>query len=175
MMSIDASGLSPDAARLAQYFIERSSHGMGGDPAVEFKDLIPALGISEDALLDATEELEGQDCAIFHEASSGFRAVAPGDLLFARYDRYFADHDAEHDAAMLSAHLLAQPDGSGSSPELAQAMGWGERRLNPAVQWLLSEGFVEDDPSLAWPWLRYHIRATRALRRRFSEKTQAGR
>jgi hypothetical protein len=164
-----AVGLSAHAAAVARYLVERSEHGFDNDPDVPAKELAEALGLTMDELLDAVEELEAEGCAMLHEYAGG-RDVAPTEAMFPRFDRFWTDHDAEQDAVRVATHLLDQPQASASSPELAECFGWTSRRLNPAIQFLLSNGLIEDDPTLVFPWLRYRLRANRGLRRWLRER-----
>jgi len=157
-------GVSPHAAQVARYFVAHSEHGLSNDRTVDAAALCESLGLTKDELLDAVDELESEDCAILHEYAGG-RAVSPTATLFVRFDRYWTDHDAEQDALRVATYLLDHRNGSAASPTVAQHFGWSTRRMNPAVQFLLMHGLIEDDPSMAWPWLKYHFRANRSLRR----------
>lgn len=155
---------STAANRVAQFFVERSEHGLSNDPHVSLPDLVNAVGMTKDEVIDGIDELDEANCAIIHDYAGGCD-VASGESLFVEFDALWTDHDPASDARRLAQLILERPEAGHSASELADRLTWPARRLNPALQYLLSNGLIEDDQTLVHPWLLYRVRCTRGLRR----------
>ena len=163
-------GLSPAAEALVKLFVERSEHGDSHDPILEGKELQEATGLGDDDLVDAVDELEGQDYVrkqVFLGCGPlGFSGVFPLGALFGDFDGYFQPWTPSEDAMVLVSRLL---DAGGRWLRIADAaakLEWEPRRMNPAVHHLLRRRVVEASRECgSHPWACGALEGSAATRR----------
>lgn len=162
-------GLSPAAEAIVKILIESSEHGDAMDPQVEPDRLRNTTGLSDDDLVDAVDELEGQGFIVKHVrlgcGELGFSSVTPQAALFVAFDKHFKDWDPEADAIRVAADL--QNDvGDGIVSSMAEGFGWLPRRMNPAVNYLVERRLVDFGNEIGtYPWCRHWISKNHATRR----------
>jgi len=140
------SGLSRAAFTLAEWLIRQSETGRNFDPRLDLTQPLPSeLSFTNEDLRDAIDELQSLECIFEHEAS-GMWAISARAQLFARFDQTFNIGNPDADAQIIAARLMA--NGSEGevigAQELAEQLGWAPRRMNPAIQWLLSRTLLKE-------------------------------
>lgn len=145
---LPGSGLSVNAQRLAALLSERSETGTNYDPQMNPEDILTALGLSEEEISLAADELDEKCWVELLKTSgtgkAGFAEIAPKPKLFLETDLTLKGWNPREDAKTLAATLAKL--GSDSQAALAtldQTLGWGPRRLNPAAQFLTANGYAE--------------------------------
>jgi predicted nucleotidyltransferase len=132
-------GLSPAAAEIVELLVRRSKHGLKFDPQLRADEVQKALGLSDDAIRDAVEELIElgvvEDSKEIAKRPLGFLLLFPQELLFALYDRFFMEWNPADDALRIAADLVNEGkiDEQIEPLELQKRYGWQPRRLNPAM------------------------------------------
>ena len=137
-------GYSPAATAIARLFVERSEHGLGGDPQFTVGDLARETGLSIEDTEDAFYDL-----ADFVGMSLEFGEGADQDVCvkgscFAKFDCHWKPWNPAEDARQLAADLVNDPEFPSDSEKIAERYGWKPRRLNPAISYLLERGLIED-------------------------------
>jgi hypothetical protein len=144
--------------------------GRSRDPMVEPAQLAERLVIEgEDAatrlreVAVIVEELSRRGLVIKDAGSSpvGFVRVSPSERFFAATDQFFQAWDPADDAITVA--IVISRTQQGRLAQLAADLGWDARRLNPAVQVLLSAGAVYDlGITYSEPFLRDMVLPTSA-------------
>jgi len=145
---LDASGLSPDAQRLAAW-INRHSE-LGNDlESFQRDDLMKELDLPAERAGMAASELEKVGWVTLHrDSSSGpgrFARLRPTGLLFIETDPVLRSWRPADDAHQIACELVNKADAGGDVVTLAdidQRLGWGPRRFNPAADYLKVNGHV---------------------------------
>lgn len=146
----DGHGLSKAAYVLAEWLITRSKKAQEFDPQVDIDDELRfSMGISQLDLEDAIAELESLGCVAQYESSESWEVTAKAEL-FARFDQHYMSWNPADDALMMATRLMSA-GARGSeihADKLAAEFDWAPRRINPAIQWLLSRKLIEREQ--AW-------------------------
>lgn len=167
--SAGQTGLSPAAEMIAKLMIERSEHGDSFDPQLDGNELRPTTQLSDDELIDAVDELEGKGfvrkIVTLGCGALGFARVTAEAALFSELDQHFMDWNPADDAVRLAAELVNGGDDRGV-PQIAEALGWLPRRMNPAVNYLIARDLVDSSEVCGThPWCTHWIRKTPKTRR----------
>lgn len=157
--------LSPAAQAIARHFVEKSEHATDYDPQTNIADLHNVLGIPEDDLVDAVDELNGLGCVRSspHMGARNAWTMGPHRRLFVRFDRYWKDWDPAKDAVILAQHV--QADQGGNTQQMAEKLGWSARRINPALYYLVDRELVLSSKSNSHPYVTHWIQKTDETRR----------
>ena len=129
-------GYSPAANAIARLFVERSELGLYADPQYDIEDIMLETGLSREDTKDGLYELS----RFFKE--SGEHALVQG-ALFTEFDRYWKDWIPADDARRLAADLVNDPSFPHSPEAIATQYGWGARRLNSALHYLLDRRLID--------------------------------
>jgi TIR domain len=139
-------GYSAAATALARFFVEKTKHGLLGDPHLNIEKLTREAGLTAEDTADALYELSGFVKVSHHHA------MVQG-ALFAEFDRYWMPWDAADDALRLAADIMNDSRFPHDCKEIAQRYGWEPRRLNPVVYYLLERNLIVDYRALGTqPW-----------------------
>lgn len=137
-------GLSPAAESIVKLFVDRSEHGLPHTPFLEVADLKKHTGLTDDDLVDAVDELKGQEY-VSNKNRLGCEIVTPEGALFGEFDSFFKPWSPSDDALVVASHLL---EAFASKRRLvvgdvSEKLGWQPRRMNPAIHYLLRRNAVE--------------------------------
>ncbi len=158
-----ALGLSPAAEAIVKIMIERSENGMAQDPAISPVQLKEAIGLDDDDLIDAVDELETQGYVrperVLCAAPFGYKFVDATNALFVTFDKPFGQGDPEGDALRIAADLV-NGSSSGDVPEMAKKYEWPPRRMNPAISYLVENNLVGARDFSRRPWVRHWLYKT---------------
>ncbi|MBO9501629.1 hypothetical protein [Brevundimonas sp. A19_0] len=128
--------MSVEASALAVWLVETSEFGLE-DPVTFDAIRVAFPDVSVRDLEDAAAELSAFGLASTTAASGHpVRSVRPLYPLFALFDPVVKGVSPQDDAATLAAKALELD--SGNVPNLMAALDWDARRLNPALQLLMS-------------------------------------
>jgi hypothetical protein len=153
-------GYSPAATALAKLFVEGSATGRQFDPELSPEEAGAKLGVSDDDLTDAVHELNGM--VTDHLG----RLLFPQEALFVQFDEHWMPWKPADDALRVAAGLVNDPAFPDTPREMAVALGWSARRLNPALAFLCMRGLVEDRRYLdGTEFIAHRIDKTDATRR----------
>ncbi len=160
-------GLSTAAEALVKLIVTSSSTGYGG--RIEAKAIREDLKLSDEAIVDAVDELEWTYVEKFVTlgcGSIGFHSLTIKNKLYADFDAFFMPWSPEQDALAV-ATLMMNGDKDGRwLKEMDEELQWGHRRLNPAVAWLLDRDLVTRSlESGAHPYMAPYVRRSAATRR----------
>ncbi|MEW6664852.1 MAG: toll/interleukin-1 receptor domain-containing protein [Thermodesulfobacteriota bacterium] len=163
-------GVSAGAEAVLRLLVEKSEHGDSMDPQVSPQEIKQFAGLSDDDIVDAVAELEGQGFVQRHVTlgcgSIGFHMLTPKAELFVKFDRHFKPWDPEADALRIAADLVNRMKDGASVPDLAASYGWPPRRMNPAINHLVNRRLIEASEVIGChPWTTPWIRRTAATRR----------
>ena len=163
-----ALGLSPAAEAIVRIMIEGSENGMADGQMLPLGQVKEAIGLEDDDIIDAVDELESRGYVRVISTQSidpldGEHVWAEASL-FATFDKYFKPWNPENDALQIAAALVNGKDGTVQT--MAQEYNWPPRRMNPAVSYLIENGFVGASDELgSLPWVRWSIYKTPSTRR----------
>jgi hypothetical protein len=142
---LTALGLSPNAARLAEYLVRHSNNGTSTDPLVSAEQIRQVMMIpDEDIRLAAgdlaTHGLVERQPSLGSE-KLGFAAIWPTPELFIRSDKILMGWDTEADARIIAE--IVDAENHVGARTLADRLGWTPRRLNPALMFMEARGLVK--------------------------------
>lgn len=162
-------GISAAAEAIVRLMIERSEFGDSSDPELTPDKIREETGLTDDDVIDAVHELEGQGFIRRHRSLNcgaiGFHGLWPESELFVKFDPFFTSWDAENDALRIAADLVNRDRDGVSVKNLAESYSWSPRRINPAVNYLINRKLVGHSESLFHPWASPWINRTPATRR----------
>ncbi|MEO8754885.1 MAG: TIR domain-containing protein, partial [Casimicrobiaceae bacterium] len=163
-------GLSPAAEALVKLLATRSEHGDKYDPEIDVDQLRSATGLSDDDIVDAVDELEGQGYVgkrvYLGSSEIGFAAIYPQSELFSQFDSTFFPWDPSADALTLASKIVDSTDRTLRVAETADAMSWPPRRMNPALKFLINRNLVDYGKAMgSHPWTTHWLGGTAATRR----------
>lgn len=157
-------GVSPAATALARAFVQHTKHASGFDPQLTRAQLQALTGLSQEDLADAIHEL--RDRVTVHEYSSGGGFVVAEPVLYADFDQHFQPWSPGEDALQLAADLHNDPDFPASPRAISERYGWGPRRLNPALAYLMDRDLIEVQSGIGdGTYLGHRVESTDATRR----------
>jgi hypothetical protein len=163
-------GLSLTARRLAAHFVTTSERGRRGDPRLTAAAVRDLLGVPDDDIAEAVDELASmgwsEPLKTWGCGPIGFGFVGPTSQLFASLDAQLMAWNPETDARALAAEILNSPGGGAVSQVLDGQLGWGPRRMNPAITILVDRG-VMDHSNMIDPLYVYYSLRKRPSSRRF--------
>ena len=154
--------LTPVAQQIAKLLNDRSEDGLEHDPLLELSEVVSCLeGISEKTVARAAEELKEYGMvllAIDANSPYGFHAIGTTPALFYETDKFLKGWDTQSDAKTVVATLFSHSESQSMSlSELCTRLSWSSRRLNPAVQFLVHNGYAKAHkayiPHYAYPWI----------------------
>jgi len=138
--------LSPHAEKLAVLLNKKSENGLEWDPRLFCDDIKDHLEITDDEIAMAASELEDRGWAHLSKSlnmgPAGFHTISPLPLLFIETDQYVKDWNPEEDAVTLACALLNTGQPIVNVKEVDETLGWGPRRINPAIYFLDLEGAI---------------------------------
>lgn len=164
------SGLSEPAQRLAVLLNMRSESGHEHDPLLEANEVLEALGLPEEDVAVGAEELEEKGWVTLSKdpgmGKAGFSAIWPAPILFFETDPVLKGWDAQTDANILAATLVAAGMDGVYLSEVDKTLAWGPRRLNPAASFLALNGYVKPSNTMsALPYVYTRLFVTPRTRR----------
>jgi len=169
--------LSPAATSIVKMIIEQSETGYGVDMQLSPSDIRARINISDDDIIDAVDELEGQEyikkLASFGCGAIGFDRIIPEPTMFVDFDSLFTPWNPEDDALRIAQKIAVENRDSYNVKELADLFGWECRRMNPAVNFLVERKLVGTSDSISYPWSTLWIRKLPATRRFVRDRTLA--
>jgi len=137
--------LSFEARRLAQYLNTKSRTGDLFDPQVRIDGLEKELELSVLDLELAIDELAASGLL---EINGSRDIIYPTNRLFWETDPIFTEDDPVSDAEAVARVLVTHPTDAISMAELASALDWSKRRLNPAASYLVEMGKARAKPTV---------------------------
>jgi hypothetical protein len=155
-----SSGYSAAAMAIAEYYCRNTKSAIWYDPQVEPEDLAEATGLTFDDVEDALYELRD----FFRDDP---HHLMPQNGLWTEFDKYFfPDRDPAKDALQIAVDMMNDDEFPEELSKIAERYGWDERRLNPAVTYLIDRNLVEDVNFLGnGNWVTAQIEKTAATRR----------
>ncbi len=174
-LPLPRSGLSEHAQRLAVLLNTRSEGGYEHDPTLEAKELVHALGVSEEEVALAADELEEKEWVSLSKTSgmgkAGFSAIWPTPILFFETDPALKGWNPQADARTLATTLVNAGRDHAYLSEIDIALAWGPRRLNPAASFLVLKGYVNHSQTMGSHPYAYTSFFATARTRRFATGT----
>lgn len=171
--SLSFPGYSTEASAIAEFLCRSSERGREYDPAIRPADLCKATDIGSAALMDGLIDLEERgivaiDRALGNPDFDGICLVGAKPALFFDFDRHIFNWNTEDDALALAQTLLAKGPSAGVA-DIRDSLGWTTRRVNPAVRWLIDNGFAMGSEANDLEFESYCLIAT-AQTRRFARR-----
>lgn len=123
-------GYSAAANAVAKVFVEGSKYARKFDPCLSHEELEQRTGLSEEDVIDALHELRA-----FIRVER-YRPVIPLPGLFVRFDPVWKGWNPAEDARVLGAAMLNDAEFPSDPAKIHERLGWGPRRLNPAMTFL---------------------------------------
>lgn len=167
-------GLSVHAQRVAGLLNYRSELGLEFEPRLAPYEIESTLGINENELALAADELEEQGWVhlnkTLNSGPAGFTTISPMYNLFFNTDLPLRGWDTEEDARVLAATAVNAKKDSVTLIELDQLLSWGPRRINPAAAYLRLYQYVQASDSLRTDPYVYHWFYIAAKTRRFASE-----
>lgn len=168
-------GISTHAQRLAALLNERSEHGLILDPMMHAAEVESALGLTEDEISIAADELEELGWVKLQLSlgmgKAGFNRISPREELFFNSDLPLKGWNTVEDARVLAATAVNTGEESVSLIELDRLLEWGPRRINPAAAYLGSLGYIQASATISChPYVYQWFFITPKTRRFASEK-----
>lgn len=147
--------ISRDAARIGLLLSERSEGAFDWDPRILIMDLQQQLNLDQNQSRMAINEM----------ARRGFIQMAVHDAigatreLFFAFDKHAKGWSPKSDALIIARRLVAGRDGQNAwtCERMGQTLGWPPRRMNAAVQYLLSRDAVVQDSNSVPGWLMHWL------------------
>ncbi|RJR54773.1 MAG: toll/interleukin-1 receptor domain-containing protein [Desulfobacteraceae bacterium] len=169
-------GVSAGAETILRLMIEGSEHGDSMDPELSPQEIRQLTRLTDDDIVDAVSELEGQGFVQRHIGLGcgeiGFHVLTPEAELFVKFDRHYKPWNPEADACRIAADLVNRMKEGASVPDLAASYEWPPRRMNPAVNYLLNRRLIEASETMGChPWTTHWIGRTAATRRFLRDRT----
>ena len=137
-------GYSPAATTAARLFVERSKHGLGGDPRFRVDELAQETDLSIEDTHDAIDELSDFVEMTNRLVEISRQYVSAKGTCFAEFDRHWKPWNPAEDARQLAADLVNDPEFPSAPGEVAKRYDWKPRRLNPAISYLFEQGLIDD-------------------------------
>ncbi|MEW6144155.1 MAG: toll/interleukin-1 receptor domain-containing protein [Thermodesulfobacteriota bacterium] len=144
--------LSPHAEKLAVLLNEKSINGIKYEPRITPKEIIDELGLNETEIALAASELE--ELGWVHLTTSitmgeiGFIYISPLPSLFIETDSYIKGWNPYDDAVSLASALVNTGHSSINIKQVDDILGWGPRRINPALYILDLKGVINTSKTL---------------------------
>lgn len=155
-----STGYSAAATALAKFFVETTKEARKLDPCIELDELASKLSLSEEDVEDAVFELKG--LVTKHQ----LELIYPEEELFVRFDKFWMGWDPSEDALRVASGLVNDENFPCEPSEIDAIVGWGPRRLNAAIAFLVGRSLVKDVRAMdGGPWLAVHLMKTDATRR----------
>ena len=162
-------GLSPLAGQIAVLLVRSSSKARYGDPQLSAKEVRTLTGVSDDDIAEAVDELEScgwiEPLRAGGTGKLGFVALMPRKELFADLDGLLMPWNPLDDAKIVAAEILNTPGESMVIPVLDQRLGWGPRRMNPAITFIVKHDAMDHSNSSDPDYVYYSLRRNTATRR----------
>ncbi|MBB6487941.1 toll/interleukin-1 receptor domain-containing protein [Rhizobium lusitanum] len=149
---------SKTATAIAKVFVEGTQTALFADPQMTVEELTAIIEVSEEDVEDALHELR-DFVNVTH------RRVLPQADLFAQFDKYFMAWSPEQDALRIAADLINDPEMPYQTGLVADRYGWNQRRMNPALAYLLARNLIVDYRALANDFATVRVVKTEATRR----------
>lgn len=164
-------GLSPLATIIARTLVLASRTARDGDPQLPPERLRELTDQSDEDILEAIDELESRRwvrVARVLAGGMGFAYVAPRGRMFAELDAELMPWDPLEDARTIAAEIVNVPGSAAVVSVLDRELGWGPRRVNPAITVLVEHGVMDHsntiDPDYEYYSLHANVRTRRFLR-----------
>ena len=122
-------GYSPAATTVARLFVERSKHGLFGDPQFTVGELVQETDLSIEDTQDAIDELSDFVGMSSKRGEISQKYVFAKKTCFAKFDRYWKPWNPVEDARQLAADLVNDPEFPPAPGEVAERYDWKPRRL----------------------------------------------
>lgn len=132
-------GFSPAANAIARYFVKNTKLALHGDPIIELKKLAEATGLTLDDTEDAFFEL-----SCFFNTAQMRDSAFPVPALFVEFDRHWMPWIPGDDALKLVTEIMNNADFPTKSRLIAQHFGWGARRFNSMIAYMIDRDLVHD-------------------------------
>lgn len=157
--------MHPDSERVARHLCEQSKSAQVGGELFDTAAISKALNMSQQDLDMAVDELQ-QEGLLRHRGSGiGAGTVMAEPELFRRMDPEVKGWDAEEDALAVAREIVKVQGGSQTS-DVAKALGWDPRRMNPACEELAARDKVKVRKFMgSSPFTYGHLMPTDATRR----------
>lgn len=166
---LNEAGLSTHAQRLAALLNQRSETGTQPDPLLGKEEVTAALGLTEEEVAVAADELEERGLVQLHKAigmgKAGFYRISPTSYLFFETDVDIRGRNTETDARTLAAAAVNTGKDVVSLSEIDKALSWGPRRINPAADYLALHGYVNPSKASGHPYSYPHFIVTPRTKR----------
>jgi hypothetical protein len=145
-------GLSPNAEAVALFIAQRSEHALYDDPIIRPQEIEKALGMTQQEIGLAADELEEEGLAVLTKTTgmgkAGFTDISPQSELFFRCDPTVKGWNSEKDAKVVAAYAVNKNSPYVRSSEIAEGLKWEPRRLNVALRWLDIHDLAEKSEAL---------------------------
>ena len=136
-------GYSPAANTIAKIFVEHSQAARKFDPQMSLTRLIQLSRLTNDDVVDAIHELSGMVTMRFADL------IYPENRLFTIFDSFWMDWVPADDALKLAADMLNDADFPTNPAQIAVRYEWSQRRLNPAIAYLIDRNLIKSHDTVA--------------------------
>lgn len=159
-------GYSPAANAIAREFVENTQFARKFDPSFTHEALQERTGLSADDVVDALHELSS------YVRVDRYRPVIPLPELFVKFDPLWKDWDPAADALEVATGMINDSQFPTDPAKIDERLGWGPRRLNPAIAFLTQRKLVRSLDALdTGHYACHHLSKTDATRRFVKSRT----
>jgi hypothetical protein len=153
-------GYSAAANAVARVFVEETKFARKFDPCLTHEELGQRTGLSEEDVIDALHELNA------YVRVERYRPVLPLPALFVRFDPNWKDWNPAEDGLAMAAAMLNDAGFPTDPAQIDTRLGWGPRRLNPAIAYLEDRNLVRVLHAMDGShYVCHHLAKTDATRR----------
>lgn len=161
--------LSSNAQLIASLLNSKSEAGMTHDPILSLDEIINTLSMQKDLADEAVDELKDEGFVGVILTINAPPRVFPHNQLFWETDPAIRGWNPAEDAQSLSSLLVNSKQDGANIPSLDAQLGWGPRRINPAVTYLADHELVMASKALgthpyACAWIKPTTKTRRFLR-----------
>ena len=158
-------GLSENASRIAHKLCKSSEVGSEGIDFVDSRELQTEFDLSSMLLKDVVDELEQNGFVKVKLHSDGFR-LQSANPLFWNLDPDVMGWSVDEDAKTVAGVIVNSTEQVVSVSKLAEVLSWEPRRLNPAVTYLVDQGYVDSTPVIgSYPYAHNFVMVSAKTRR----------
>jgi len=161
------SGLSLAAETIARLIAEKSKKAMVGDPQFTPDVIMKQCGLAEDDMAEGVDELvqTGRIRKLDALGQPHFAVIWPESTFFVAYDSVFGIGNPKEDARRLAIEIVNSGNDNCSVSTLSEITSWTPRRINPAVEYLVSHHVVKGLRAMSPDWTAGHLTVSPSIRR----------
>lgn len=130
--------LLPSSYELALLINRKCQYGCAGEKSFSIVELAKEHSKSPNEVVLMVTDLESHGYITYSRVVGSYGYVIPKTELFYQTDAYVHKFNTEDDSKEIVAYLLNSNIDQISCKDLCEGIGWGFRRLNPAISFLIN-------------------------------------